>query len=117
MENPFTELIINNIRKIMNDRGLKQSTIAEYADTTPSQFSKILKGDVNLSLTQLSNIANRLAIREIDIITYPDIYVKKGNAEDDSPVEAILQIRLRKEKKEQVMKLVFGENNIEILNK
>ena len=32
MENSFTTLIVNNIRKIMNDRGLKQSSIAEYAD-------------------------------------------------------------------------------------
>ena len=33
------------------------------------------------------------------------------------PVEAILQIKLQKDKKDQVLRLVFGDNNIEILNK
>lgn len=36
---------------------------------------------------------------------------------NDEPMEAILQVRLRKDKKDQVLKLVFGENNIEILNR
>lgn len=117
-ENPFTALIVNNIRKIMNDRGLKQSSIAEYADTTASQFSKILSGDVKLTLAQLSNIATGLKMREIDIITYPEVYVKKDNSESESePVEVVLQIKLQKEKKDQVLKLIYGENNLEIFNK
>lgn len=115
-ENPFTALIVNNIRKIMNDRGLKQSSIAEYADTTASQFSKILSGDVKLTLAQLSNIATGLKMREIDIITYPEVYVKKDNSESE-PVEVVLQIKLQKEKKDQVLKLIYGENNLEIFNK
>ena len=52
----------------------------------------------------------------IDVISWPDRYVKDEKKEDE-PVEAILQIKLRKEKKDQVLKLVFGENDIEILNK
>ena len=52
----------------------------------------------------------------IDIITYPDIYVKKEEAASD-PVEAILQIKLQRDKKDQVLKLIFGDNDIEILNK
>lgn len=112
----FTELVIENIRKIMNDRNLKQSVMASYAGTTPSQFSKIMRGSVQLSLTQLSNIASALSMREIDVITYPKKYVESGMVNDE-PMEAILQVRLRKDKKDQVLKLVFGENNIEILNR
>ena len=55
-------------------------------------------------------------MRDIDILTYPDVYVRKEEAEAE-PVEAILQIKLKKDKKDQVLKLVFGDNNIEILNK
>lgn len=109
------ELIISNIRKIMNAKGLTQATMADYAETSPSQFSKILNGTVQLSLVQLSKIASRLSLREIDIYTYPDIYVKREKT--DEPVEAILQIKLSKDKKDQVLKLVFGDNNIEILNR
>lgn len=35
----------------------------------------------------------------------------------DSDVKATLTIELKKEKKEQVLKLVFGDNNLEILTK
>ena len=55
-------------------------------------------------------------MREIDLITYPEIFIKTTEKEED-PVEAVLQIKLRKDKKDQVLKLVFGDNNIEILNK
>ena len=55
-------------------------------------------------------------MREIDIITYPDVYVKKDNT-DAEPVEVVLQIKLQKDKKDQVLKLAFGDNNLEILNK
>ncbi len=50
-----------------------------------------------------------------DVITYPDVHVKKEPTGE--PVEAILQIKLKKEKKDQLPKLVFGENNIEIFSK
>ena len=53
---------------------------------------------------------------EIDLMTYPDKYIRVGKAEDD-PVKAVLQIELKKDKKDQVLKLLFGEHNIEILNK
>lgn len=112
----FAEKILQNIRKIMNDRNLTQCAIAEYMGTSESQFSKILKGSVQLSLRQLENLASNLSMREIDIITYPERLVKENVAENE-PVEAILQIKLKKDKKDQVLKLVFGDNNIEILNK
>ena len=52
----------------------------------------------------------------VDLFTYPDKYIKATQTEGEQ-IEAILQIKLRKDKKDQVLKLVFGENNIEILNK
>lgn len=116
MTNKFTELIICNLRKIMNDKKITQAAMSEYANTSQSQFSKILNGTVGLSLSQLSNIASRLSMREIDIITYPEKYIK-SDRQSEEPVEAVLQIKLKKDKKDQVLKLVFGENNIEILNK
>ena len=111
----FSEKIIDNIRKIMRDRNLTQATMAEYMGTSESQFSKILSGSVKLSLLQLENLATNLSIREIDIITYPEVYVNRKSSEHE-PVKAILQIELQKEKKEQILKFVFGESNMELLN-
>ncbi len=114
--NAFYQQMLSNIKKIMRDRGLTQQTLAEYIEVEPSQFSKIINGTVGLSMLQLSKLATKLSMREIDIITYPDVYIKPESG-DSEPVEAILQIKLKKDKKDQVLKLVFGDNNIEIFNK
>lgn len=107
--------VIEKIRKIIADKRLTQNVAAEFAGTSPSQFSKILNGEVQLSLWQLSNFAKNLNMDIIDVFTYPQKYTLTGKEADD--VEAILQIKLKKDRKEQVLKLVFGDNNLEILNK
>lgn len=120
-EKKMEEKILNAIRKIMYDKRLTQAAMADMLDISPSQFSKVLKGTIHLSLDQVSNLATSLKLNEIDLITYPDVYRKvEGDgdtARADEPVEAVLQIKLRREKREQVLKLVFGDNDIEILNK
>lgn len=117
-ENDIQQRLRENIRKLMIDRGLLQAAIADYMGTSPSQLTKIFKGECNFSLKHISNLASALALREIDIFTYPDKYVKSQDKEcAKEPIEAILQIRLQKEKKDQVLKLIFGDKNIEILNK
>lgn len=106
----FSEDILTNIRKIMQDRNLTQAAAAEFMGTSESQFSKILNGNVRLSLLQLEKFAKSLSMREIDVITYPKVYVEKGRP-DEEPVEAILQVRLKKDVREKVLKTVFGEGN------
>ncbi len=44
-------------------------------------------------------------------------FVKQFKELEQEPIEATLQIKLKRDKKDQVLKLVFGENNLEILNK
>jgi hypothetical protein len=56
----------------------------------------------------------------INIITYPKKYVDSSSVLENVlciDEKVVLQIELKKEKKDQVLKLVFGENNVEILNK
>ena len=112
-----THPIIDNIRKIIKDRDISKKTFGEYVWTGASQFSKILNGEVQLSLRQISNIATNIGLREIDLFTYPDIYEKAHKRDFSEEVRAMLTIELSQRKKEQVLKLVFGENNLEILNK
>ena len=112
----FQKDVVENIRKIMNIRDLKQAALAQDADISEKALSKILSGQQHLTTDYLSKIATGLRMREIDLITWPEVYVpSEGRGRE--PEEVLLQFRLTKEKKDQVMKLVFGENNIEILNK
>ena len=110
------ETISQNVRKILNDRGLLQSYISFHSSLTPGQVSKILNLEQKMTINDLSIFATVFSLSEIDLITYPDVYIP-NTAPDPEPVEAILQIKLKKDKKDQVLKLVFGENDIEILNR
>lgn len=108
--------VVENIRKIIVDKGITQEAAAEFVGTSASQMSKILNGGVQISIWQLSNFATNVGMELIDVFTYPERYVRTESEEVKEPLEAVLQIKLRKEKKEQVLKLVFGEKNLEILN-
>ncbi len=107
--------VIKNIIKIRNSQGVTKRALAEYLHINESSYGRLEKGDVALTYNTLADIASFFSMRVVDVITYPDVYVKKEATEE--PIEAILQIKLKQEKKDQVLKLVFGENNIEILNK
>lgn len=108
--------IAENIRKILNDKGMKQVDLVDDVAIKEHYISRTLNGKRTMLVDDLAIIARALGVRVVDLITYPEVYqpVKEREAE---PVEAVLQIKLKKEKKDQVLKLVFGENDIEILNK
>lgn len=110
------EKLIQNIIQIRNSKGLTKRSMAEALGINEASYGRIENGKIALSYRQLADIARTLQISVIDIITYPDKYVK-SEAPGEEPVEAVLQIKLKKDKKDQVLKLVFGENDIEILNK
>lgn len=112
----FYDHVLENIKKILKDRGIKQAVAADWIEVDPSQFSKILSGKVLLSIRQLADFARGVELREIDILTYPLRY-REPEPNEEGPADVLVQLRLTKEKKDQVLKLVFGENNIEILNK
>ena len=107
---PVTE----NIRKILNDRNLTQIAVAGYAGMSQAQFSKAMNGISNFTTWQLSKMANGLGMRLIDLFTYPEVYqpANKNNEE----MTASITIQLKDEKKEQALKLLFGDKNIKVLN-
>lgn len=116
MENSFYVKIIQNLVKIMKDRDLPQARLAEYAGTSPSQFSKILKFGVNMSFNQLSNIATNLHMTEMDIITYPDRYVPAEGC-DGRPEEVQVILRLNRDKQDQILNILYGNHDIEIIKR
>ena len=112
-EKAYQELIAGNILKILHSKNLKQSAVAPLAFGEPTAMSKILSCQRRLSVDELANIAKAIGVTPVDILTWPERYVPAEN--NPEPTEVFLQLRLTKEKKDQVMKLVFGENDIEIL--
>lgn len=116
-----------NIAKLLKVNDWKASRLAMELNTTEGTMSKKLSGKIKISLNDLADIATALSkmasengkprITMLDIITYPDRYVKveQGEKQGES-IEAVLQIKLQKSKKDQVLRLIFGDNDIELLN-
>lgn len=117
----FENKIIENLNKIMIDRGLNQKSLSALGGITPSQWSKIINNRKGLTIDRIEEFATNLQMSVIDLYTYPDKYINinqlSSEGEKQYEPKVILQIELKEDKKEQVMKLVFGENNLEILNK
>lgn len=111
----LSEQIIENLRKIRNEKNLKQATLGAYAGIDQSQMSRIMNGELNLSIDALEDIASGLKMSVVDIITYPESYIPKSSIKDED-VEAVLMVKLKKSKKRQILESVFGQENVEILN-
>lgn len=123
----FNEYVALNIAKMLKANDWTASRLALELNSTEGTISKKLSGKIKISLADLSDIARALtnmarrigkpSVSVVDIITYPDKYAKVENGDAQcEPIEAVLQIKLQKSKKDQVLKLIFGDNDIEILN-
>ena len=108
------EKILENISKIRVNKKITQKSIAEFLEIEQGSYSLLERGERDLTIDRLLQIAIFFKMDIVDIITYPN----KGsyNKENEEDIKAILQIELKKDKKDQVMKLIFGDNSLEILN-
>jgi transcriptional regulator with XRE-family HTH domain len=108
--------INQTLKEIREKKGLSQMAVAQKLNKTQSAYARIELGSTKLDIYSLEKFAEIMEISIIDILTYPEIW---GPVETNSEIESkvILQVELKKEKKDQVLKLAFGENVLEILNK
>lgn len=111
--------VAENIKKIRIQKGINQEVISEALGVNVSVISNIENGKRELKVKELEIIAKCLKEDVVYLLTFPERYILANDVtlKEEDPLEAVLQIKLRKDKKEQVLKLVFGENNLEILNK
>ena len=109
--------ILKNIKEIRLSRKLSQENMADVFGIDTSTYSKIENGKIDLTIDRFAELAHFFKMRTIDILTWPEVFVDQSQRPDLNRVKAVLQIELDGEKKDQVLRLVFGENNIEILNK
>ena len=71
--------IVEKLINIMNDRKLNKSSFADLIGFPEPKWNKISNGWQLLNINDLSIIAEKLRLREIDIITFPDVYVDKNS--------------------------------------
>lgn len=105
--------ILRNIDAIRRNKGYSQEYLASQIGMKQAGLSLIMSGERELKYNTLLQIANVLQESVIDVIAYPDKYVLRKDY--NISTETILQIKLDNEKKEQVLKIVFGEEVAELL--
>lgn len=106
------EPILKNIFEIRTKLGFSQEYMAKKLGLKQSGYNMIENGQRELKYYTLSQIAIYFDMDIIDVIKYPEKISSRKNIESSpNEMKAILQIELSHEKKEQVLKLVFGENN------
>lgn len=105
--------ILENIDIIRRNKGYSQEYVASQIGMKQAGFSLIMSGERELKYTTLLQIANALQVSVIDLITYPHKYVPDENG--SLSTEAILQIKLDHAKKEQILRIVFGDQITDLL--
>lgn len=105
--------ILRNIDAIRRNKGYSQEYLASQIGLKQAGLSLIMSGERELKYNTLLQIANALQESVINIIAYPDKYVL--SKESNISTETVLQIKLDNDKKEQVLKIVFGDEAAELL--
>ena len=112
-KNKERHFVIDNLIKIMNDKKLKKVGFADLIGLPEAKWNKISNGNQSLNIEDLSNIARNLKMKEIDIFTFPKKYIESSKKDND--MQTLVTIELKEEKKDQVLKIVLGEDYKEIL--
>lgn len=105
--------ILRNIDAIRRNKGYSQEYLASQIGIKQAGLSLIMSGERELKYNTLLQIANVLQESVIDIIAYPEKYVL--SRDNNISTETVLQIKLDNDKKEQVLKIVFGNEGAELL--
>lgn len=100
------------IRQIVTDKGLSDAMFAKMIGMQRQNVKKMVFEKRSLDTELLCTISEVL---ECNIFDY-----FKSNIDDDTrktELRATLSIEMGQEKQDKTIRFVFGENNIEILNK
>ncbi len=110
------EKILENIKEIRTKLSYSQEFMGNKLSKEQASYGLIENGKRKLKYETLEQIAIIFNMNVIDIITYPDVYVKRDEVlADHESIKATLQIELKKEKKDKVLELIFGDSNLEML--
>ncbi len=107
--------IYQTIRELRIKNNKTQAEIAFVLDLDTSSYGKLERGNTDITLKKLEIIAAYFNMSVTDLIAYPKKLISADNIINAEIEEKVtLTIELKKEKKEQVLKLILGEHNLKI---
>jgi transcriptional regulator with XRE-family HTH domain len=96
-----------NIKRLREDRGIRQAEIADLIGMHRSNYSKIENGQREISLAAIDKIANFFNITIDELVHLGDDIPKEISLEDKSTVEQLKLIQeLDQEEKNMVYKMI-----------
>ncbi|MBR6333717.1 MAG: helix-turn-helix transcriptional regulator [Bacteroidales bacterium] len=108
--------ILENVRIFREKANFSQEYLAEKMKISQPKYARFERGATKTDLDMLILFCDTIGISLMDLITYPDKYVNIDKISDPED-KVLLSIEIKKDKKDQIMRLVFGDNNLEIFNK
>lgn len=99
--------VVQNLLKIQKDRKLTKVAFAEVLGIQESKWNKISNGNQDVSLSELSDFARVLGMREIDLYTYPQIFEDKMEVQ---PERISVTFEVSPDKRDILLSLVTKNN-------
>jgi transcriptional regulator with XRE-family HTH domain len=84
--------ILYNIKKIRQEKGISQEYLANKLNIDVANYSRLESGKHELKISHIAIIAKVLQVREIDIFTYPRIFVDKDTVQHADKVSVTFEI-------------------------
>lgn len=106
------------IKEIREKAGLSQDEMAEKMNISQPTYARFERHRTKIDLQRLEVFAKVMNMTPIDVITYPDRYINVvdiGKEINRTEPEVIVQIKVTKSKREEILKTILGEN-VELLN-
>lgn len=104
------------VRKKVEESGMSKAKFAELLGIARQNIEKTVFQKHSLDTDLLCKISEVLNCNFFDFYK-SDEMCNLGDYKQKQEVKAVLSIEFGAEKKEQVFRFMFGDNNVEILNK
>ncbi len=107
MINPFNMQLAQNIKKLREEKGLLQKEVASAVDVHPSNYSKMEKGERDISIEVADKLARFFGLTLDELVHLEDAAPKEIRIEDKTVNEKVQLIaQLEEEDKLAVYRII-----------
>jgi transcriptional regulator with XRE-family HTH domain len=107
--------------KLLRERaGFTQEQMAEKMELSQSAYARFELSKTKIDLKRLERFAKELNRSLIEVLTFPDRYINVvdiGKELNSYTPDVTVQIKVAGEKRDTILKTIFGDKDLEILNK
>lgn len=108
------------LKEIRESKGFSTYDVAKMMHITQSSYARIERGDTKIDLDRLSIFADVMEMSIVDVLMYPERYINIrdiGKEINNAGPEVIVQIRVKEKKREEILRMLFGDSDVEILKR